>query len=975
MRVLKYIGIFLVTALLTLILVAGIGFGVLAYVIFTPEKLTPVVQRVADEYLLSKTKLDRAELTLVSTYPFLGVQLDSVTMIMPVEGAQSDTLVTVDHLKLGLDIVALIDGDVHIRTFQFGDAAANIYIGENGITNFNILRDDGEEDNDTTSTWTVRSLKWDNDLSAHVRKLTLRYAPGKLDGALRDVDLCVDPDSTIHLSGAAIVDPVQVNLVGTVRPTCFDPLHLDIDLDVQTNPIWLHDVLALVPDTLFTMPKEIQADAQLQLQGHVDGCYAGDTLPHVSAELSLRNGSASYAAVNHTLEDLRADATADISLSDLNAGRVIVRGIHARTDHTTLDLNAEVTRLTGDMQIRLSDIRAHILAADFFDYLPDSIGSLDPKLTADVDIAHIALAMSDIKKQTLSSAISAHAVLHGLDYTKGDSLAARSEDIDLRLLLPKGCSTRLITADATAALSGVDYHQSGSVGDIAASLGETKLTLHAEYNTVDTTAIPVIDASYDIQSLSAHMDTISVFALAPRGIANLRARKNDNHEPRLNASITADSIAAKMGSALSATTQHIHLDATARHKAGKENILLEWNPKLDFDVDGAVAQIKGIPYTVYVPQIKFEYSNRDFTIDTSRIELGNSDFNLAGQVTNIGPYLDKKGLLTGELRFTSTHTDVNQLLDLVNGFGNDPKELNAGSDVSSTDTLPGKLNQIKTKEANPFIVPKGVDMSIYTRIDTAYAFGETVRHVAGQLDCRDGVMTLRQMGFVCEAATLSLTGIYQTPRRNHIYAGLNFDMTHIRIAELINLIPQVDSILPMLRSFKGTGQVHLAAETYTNAFYQIKPSTTRAALSIEAKDLTLVDNETFSKIAKALSFKKSRENKIDSISVEIGMYKRQITVYPFLLSYGPWKVAAGGDYNLGGLYDFHLSALKPIYLGAYAKSVTKKNGKTVLKIGLEKCRYKEDFAPVKTGMVQTQAMSIRSLINAALKNRNSAPVQ
>ena len=94
-----------------------------------------------------------------------------------------------------------------------------------------------------------------------------------------------------------------------------------------------------------------------------------------------------------------------------------------------------------------------------------------------------------------------------------------------------------------------------------------------------------------------------------------------------------------------------------------ENDLLKWNPRLKINLKNGVLNIpERLPETVYIPSIEFKYSNREMTIDNSRIELGNSDLNLKGNVRHIGKWFRHKDILEGELDIVSDHCDANQLL-------------------------------------------------------------------------------------------------------------------------------------------------------------------------------------------------------------------------------------------------------------------------------------------------------------------------
>lgn len=1000
-RILKISLITILSTLLTLIVLVGVTAGILCYVVFTPEKLTPLVTRVAKPYIRADYDIQRVNLTFLSTFPKAGLEVDGLTIINPMDGVENDTLVHIAHLKAGVDVMAAIDGDIDVEVFRLEEMRGHIYIAADGQANYDILSlpTDTTDTVETEGGWKLRSIRLNEEVKASITQFTLldvrdsiRAALGTTQLRLRAednlsnvrvrallnnvsatyADVAYLTDATIQLDLPAQVDTIirihdasialnqfEIGVRGEVGPYCIADGSYTMDMNVETNTWNVQQLLAIVPEQIWTMPAGIEADANIELTAHIHGTYDSLQMPLVDAQLALKDAYGRYPElIPYTIDDVRANATAHVDLNDMNATHATIRSAHARINNSTLDAKATVEDILRDMHIR-AQMDAHVLIPDFVDYIPENMqvnGLADAAVQADI-------CMSEIEKMVLNQgSVDGELRLANIDFAMNDSLFACSSEANMTISLPKGCSMDRIKADVRLALSDLAVRMTD--GDIQATMGQTTLNAYGEYNTKDSTELPLIRADFALNELKAHMDTIDAYMLAPRGKVSLSGSHGDKSEPRLNASLQLDHLDAKMGNLISARTEQTGIRVAARHKAGQDNILLTWNPQLDVDLHQAKASTGMIPYEVIIPDMKFNYSNREFAIDTSRIELGRSDFSLSGKVTNIGPWLEDKGLLEGELRFCSTHADVNQLLELVNGLGNDEAELSAGDEATDTMTV-GRLKPIK--EANPFIVPKGVDLSIYTMIDTAYAFGETVHKVGGRVYCKDGVMMIEEMGFLCEAAKMKLTGIYKTPRRNHLFAGLDFHLTDIHIAELINMVPQVDSILPMLRSFKGQAEVHLAAETYTNAYYQIKPSTTRGAISIAAKDLTLLDGDTFTKIAKILSFKKKSENKIDSISAEISLYKRQVTVYPFLLHYDRWKLAAGGEHNLSGTFDYNINLLKPVRLGVEVKTKTKKNGESGLSIKPTKCIYAEDFQPVKTTVVETNAMSVRKMIANALR--------
>ena len=260
------------------------------------------------------------------------------------------------------------------------------------------------------------------------------------------------------------------------------------------------------------------------------------------------------------------------------------------------------------------------------------------------------------------------------------------------------------------------------------------------------------------------------------------------------------------------------------------------------------------------------------------------------------------------------------------------------------------------------MVPTDVDLALNTHIREVEIFNQVAKDLKGGLYIKDGKLILDEMGFVCRAAKLQLTAMYKSPWRDHLYVGFDYHMIDVDIDELLSMIPDLEEMVPMLSSFKGAAQFHLAAETYMDENYQPKTSTLRGAASLTGKDLVVMDGATFSKISKLLLFKKKTENKIDSINAEITMYKNQIDVYPLCVQMDKYIVAMGGRHRTDMTFDYDINVLSPIYLGVHVGG-----NMDNLKIKLAKCKYAKDFKPHWYQKADTQSLEMRQLIKQSME--------
>ena len=936
-----------------IILLLAIVIGSALWVVFTPERLTPIVRNVASEYVKCEHHIGKVELTFFSTFPHFGLAIDSLTVVNPVEGAPSDTVLSVPHAITSVDVMALLnENTLSIPTLRMPDLQANIYIAADGQANYDIL---ALPQDTTTEDTTAFVLPFEKiavgELVVSAKSLRYTSEPDTMDIALHQTAIQTAIDMVgmrVALHHAQLTtNSLQLAIDGWAE--IGDTLQTNMRLTLNDWPV--DTVMPLLP---FTLPKDI---AQL-----------------------IQGGSASL------------DATAAINMANGNASSITIHNLAAHTKQTSLQAQGEVKDPLGNLWANLS-ANMDVRIADVRQFLPK-----DMQVAGRVKgTASVQMYLDDLMEMNLHKGkVAGNLQLMGIAYN-ANGIAAKLPNNRLTFQIPNSQPSRpeVDWLQATLHTDGADIRMAQP---LQADLGNTHIAIEANnilgdnplwhatlslqsteslhaamdsmevvidqpdiqayvaYHTTDTTVMPVVDARIAFNRLSGHYTDMQADIQASTLTAQLQA-------PRLKATLQSNQVAAQVPNMANLNTQQISIEAAARYNAkGGDNLLLKWNPRLSVSMQHAKVDLADWEQNIEIPEIDFAYTNRECKIEQSKLIIGNSDFALTGQLRNIGRWLREKGTLEGEMTFISEQTDANELLALLSADQGSEEESTAQNDTTSASPTPSTDGDSPSEAAEPFLVPTNVNLTLNTQIKKAHLFNQTATNLGGRIYVEDGTLVLEEMGFICNAAKLQLTAMYRTPRRNHIYVGFDYHMLDVNIQELVNMIPQIDSMMPMLRSFKGEAEFHLAAETYTNAQYQIKPSTIRGAASIFGKDLVVMDNETFSTISKLLMFSKKTENKVDSISAEMTIYKKEIDVYPFCVSIDNYMVALGGRHNLDMTFNYDVNVLSPIYLG-----VNVSGNLDDLNIKLAPCRFAKDFKPLFHRKVDTQSAEIRSMIRESMR--------
>lgn len=977
-----------------------IALSIACYLIFTPARLTAIAHQVADQYVTCEYELDEVELTYFSTFPYFGVSVKDACLINPMEGAQSDTLVAVPELLVSLKLIDAIHGNICIKRFHLRDATANIHIAADGTTNFDVFKseDDDEEEEDEGG-WQLKSVRWEEDLKVSARHLSFVDEKDTIAASLDEASIVLASQKRDDLNGARLdlsAQHVCAALKGEEYAQDLElRLHLPIyyknlehvyidkaklqvndfgllldgeagtpdlssgvytcDATVSTDGAWqIQEILALVPERFKASLKDIKVDGLMALEANVKGTYADSIMPVLTAHLDIKEGKGAYKPLPYTVRDLQLDADARLDLNKQQPSTVTINKLSAKTKESRIAAKGKVEDLLEDMLLDLHfDIDANL--PDFAYFMPkemDLKGQTKGK-------ANVKIRLSDLSEMRLEKGtIDADLTLTDIAYTM-DSMEATLPYTKAKVFIPNKNPSRKSVNWACVDLDTkqVDFSMDTTIN---AALGASMIRIEAAnvLNNEQDYFASIHTASLDGRFEDIHADLTN---------AELEAYLAGGK--KMSAKIQTDALQAEMGEELMAKTEALRIEAAARYKAGEENILLQWNPRLTIHLkNGEVRMPERLPEPVYIPSIEFAYSNKAMNIANSRIELGNSDLNIKGNVRHIGGWFRHKKILEGELDIVSDHCDANQLMAWFSADEETSQESEAESQESKAESqeeltsTPEQNTPDSTKELEPFMVPLDVDLALNTNLKEVEIFNQVAKDLKGGIFMQEGNLILDEVGFVCRAAKLQLTAMYRSPRRNHLYLGMDYHMVDVDIDELLTMIPNLEEMVPMLSSFKGAAEFHLAAETYLNSQYQPKMSTLRGAASLTGKDLVVLDGETFDKISKLLLFSKKTENKIDSINAELTIYKNQIDVYPLCVQMDNYMVALGGRHNTNMTFDYDINVLSPIYLG-----VKVSGSMDDLQIKLAKCKFAQDFKPHWYQKVDNQSRELRERIKQSME--------
>lgn len=973
-----------IITLCSLIAILIVAFIATISIVLRPQNSTDILKKLARSALTCTVEADKIEISLFSTFPQLKIDIQNITLLEHIPGCPSDTLLHAQAIEGNVDIMRWWKERNAVSDYcKIKDGTLTLYTPKSGKSNFEIVKSDSSNEKEKSQSTFLKdiflnkiyiervNLVYKNDKSRIYTKadslnteaqVNLSGSTIKGNIAIQTSQLFFSFKDEKYLQQAKLNTALTFSLVDKGPSFIFSPLKIEqgklkididgslnyessteeltTDLKISTNNWGIQQTLHQLPVSMRPQLKDIRhLSGELALTGGIKGVFGKNQMPLLTGNLKVRNGQLAmhqFKLPIHNIEgeiDFQSDLQSDAKTS------VLIRSLQASTPRSDIHVSGAVDHLLSDVHCKLK-IGTRLDLPEVASLAP-SMGNIQAEGSAKGTI-ETQFKLSQLKEQKFETIPIKGSFKLSNFYTSIDTLSIQSKEALISFNLADSLNSTLEFPNIHI-VNGRSYRGEGNDANI-------------RFRTINPLSkerdFPVM-FNFSFKDIFADSDFGNIRILNPKGRIGTRLNPNDSTQTKIRLFYNSPQMAIKLKTGEQLTTESIHADTRITKSSNEKNQILQWLPKGELTLKNGEISLPTSKDKIEIPTIQLGFEPDKYVVKDSRFRVNHSDFRLFGELTKLKEYLKYDSTLVGNFRFVSDTSDINSLIQVVNGISN-KEQSQANTNTTST-------------VASPFMVPQKMSLKLATEIQNAYFLNDTIQHLQGNVLINDGNLILDNMKFTTSAANMYLTALYRTPRKNHLFAGIDYHMTHVEIDKLLKMIPDIDSIMPMLRSFKGTGEFHMAVETYMDSLYNLKKSTLRGSAAITGEDLVVMDGETFGAIAKRLYFNKKTENRIDSLAAEFTIFKNEIDVYPFLIVMDKYKAIVGGRHNLDMNFDYNISVIDsplPIRFGLNVSGTPEQ-----MKFRLGRCKYSSLYRPASRKELKSSQLKLKELIRRTLTSK------
>lgn len=860
------------------------------------------------------------------------------------------------------------------------------------------------------------------DVEADIKTTLATHAFGRMNVPIRLSSTLHFPEDSVFALGVhnfkADIAALPCEGEADLR---FHPDRIEMNGELSVTECCIDDIMKKFVRNFIPEADKIKTDAVIGINARCRGdyVYASGKLPVFNVDVIMPEATFSHSDLDEEVtvafDAFVANTRRGIMNLNINDMTIGANGILLSAYGSASDI------LSADPSISIDGSIAASLDS-LMRFVPDSLditarGSIEAKISGSANLSH--LSMYTFSQSELTGEAVSDSIIFSMP---GDSIYVSLKEVGLAL----GPENRTSRRDSTRTFRLVGL--SGKVGELSASYKEAitasgkEITVTAKNSAGDTLSINRLGGRLGAKELTVKDASGTRIDLDGTQNGFQMMPKRDNPKiPVLTVSSSNDRIAL-MTDVNRAILNDASVEARAtmtgleRRSRGQRDSLSRRSrtrrpsrevPKDDFaeqdidirldqsiakyfrewDMSGDLSVRRGIIMTPYFPLrnvlqgMAISVSNDRISIDSLKVRSGESSIEAKGEVTGL-----RRALAGGRGR-----SDLNLTIDMRTD-GMDANEIlsayTAGSHFNAEEVKEKMAeatddeflemvisDTAKTDEKMKLIVvPGNLNADINLSGKNIKWSDLTIYEMNSDLRMMDRCVQLTNTMATSNVGNVSFEGFYATRSREDIKAGFNFEFMDITAEKAIDMMPAMDTIMPLLKSFAGKLDCELAATASLDTNMNILMPTINGIIRISGNDLMISENEIFTSIAKKLKFEDRKTGLIQNMRVEGVIQDNELEVFPFVVKLDRYTLALSGKQNLDMSYRYHASVIRSPILIKVGVDVYGPDFDN-MKFKVCKPKYKNEKVPVFTTVIDETKINLAKSIRGIFEKGVDAAVQ
>ncbi|MEG1852981.1 MAG: AsmA-like C-terminal region-containing protein [Bacteroidales bacterium] len=354
---------------------------------------------------------------------------------------------------------------------------------------------------------------------------------------------------------------------------------------------------------------------------------------------------------------------------------------------------------------------------------------------------------------------------------------------------------------------------------------------------------------------------------------------------------------------------------------GKDDKMSLYSILQQWDFQGAMALGKTHVLTPYLPLdnvvngLELSFSSDCLNLRELLVNSGESDLKIKGTVTNWEKYLRQGDKLSADFIIKSDSLKLSELIPAIAaGVLSQTRGKSEGVDSLASRIFPPNFipptDRSKRGKEKLIVIPDNLNVKI--ALDAKQVDYEQILldSAEGSIVIADQSLLIDKMKFTSGMGNIDLSASYKTPSLYEASTDLTLKLSDLDVNSVLRMIPDLPSLVPMLTTLEGELGCNITAEAKLDSAMYVEIPSLYSVAQVRGEHLSIEKDKVLPKFLGWLIFGKNKKIELDSVRVDLIVKDSILSVYPFVVDVGRYRLLARGVQHLDQSFFYHLTLLK-----------------------------------------------------------------
>ena len=293
-----------------------------------------------------------------------------------------------------------------------------------------------------------------------------------------------------------------------------------------------------------------------------------------------------------------------------------------------------------------------------------------------------------------------------------------------------------------------------------------------------------------------------------------------------------------------------------------------------------------VPQAVNISKARFDFTPAYAQLTGLAMTIGKNDLTANGKIENYIPYIMKKSaVLKGSLATSSNFMDINSLM-------------------AGTASTPA----VKDTAALTIVeIPGNMDITLNTSFKQLIYDTYDMKDVVGTIKIKDHTLLLEGLQLSMLGGSMGMKGSYSTFNPAKPLVDVDLQVKNLDVKKAFQSFTSLQKFAPMANKLNGIISTNLKFKGALKKDMMPELTSVSAYGLVLSDVLSLVNLNTFGKIADVLKMEKLRNPSLENINLSFDIIDGKATIKPMDFKLGSYKANISGSTGLDQILNFVLT--------------------------------------------------------------------